>query len=104
MALVGLLALGCGAARPVDGRPCASAAACEQIHPAGIAAPASPDFHRGLLQSGGWDFSSCAKGHGAAFAWGVGTSNAALGALLVWAAPRGPRPTAPQPTPPQAEL
>lgn len=71
MALVGLLALGCGAARPVDGRPCGSASACEAIHPAGIADPASADFHGKLLQASGWDFGTCAKCHGADFAGGT---------------------------------
>ena len=58
-------------ARPVDGRPCASAAACEQIHPAGIADPKSPDFHGTLLQSIGWNFGVCAECHGADFAGGT---------------------------------
>jgi predicted CxxxxCH...CXXCH cytochrome family protein len=71
MALLGLLALGCGSARPVDGRPCASAAACEQIHPAGIADPASPDFHGTLLRDGGWNVPTCATCHGADFAGGT---------------------------------
>ena len=72
MALVGLLAVGCGAARPVDdGRPCASASACEQIHPDGIADPASPDFHGTLLQSTGWNFATCQKCHGTDFAGGT---------------------------------
>jgi predicted CxxxxCH...CXXCH cytochrome family protein len=71
MALAGLLALGCGAARPVDGRPCASASACEAIHPAGIADPTSADFHGKLLQASGWDLATCARCHGADFAGGT---------------------------------
>jgi predicted CxxxxCH...CXXCH cytochrome family protein len=71
MALVGLLLAGCGAARPVDGRRCASAAACEAIHPAGIADPSSADFHGALLQASGWNLATCAECHGADFAGGT---------------------------------
>src|SRR5262245_24317996 len=71
MALVGLLAVGCGAVRPVDGRPCASAAVCEQIHPAGIADPQSPDFHGALLRANGWNLGQCTTCHGADFAGGT---------------------------------
>jgi predicted CxxxxCH...CXXCH cytochrome family protein len=71
LALAGLLAVGCGAARPVDGRLCASSAACEQIHPDGIADPQSPDFHGNLIQANGWDLGVCAKCHGADFAGGT---------------------------------
>src|SRR3954447_25722949 len=77
MALLGLLAAGsaagagCGVARPVDGRPCASASACEQIHPDGIADPKSADFHGALLRSTGWNFATCQKCHGTDFAGGT---------------------------------
>jgi predicted CxxxxCH...CXXCH cytochrome family protein len=71
MALLGLVAAGCGVAHPVDGRPCGSAAACETIHPAGIADPASPDFHGALLQASGWNFGACQKCHGSDFAGGT---------------------------------
>ncbi len=71
MVLVSLLAVGCGVARAVDGRRCASAADCEQIHPAGIADPSSPDFHGQLVQSLGWNLGLCAQCHGADFSGGA---------------------------------
>ncbi|HEX9104286.1 MAG TPA: CxxxxCH/CxxCH domain-containing protein [Polyangia bacterium] len=71
MALLAVFAAGCGVAHPPDGRPCGSAAACEAIHPAGIADPQSPDFHGTLLQSNGWNLGSCTKCHGTDFAGGT---------------------------------
>ena len=69
--LLGLATAGCGSARAVDGRRCPTAAACESIHPAGIADPKSPDFHGALLRTGGWDFGTCRTCHGADFSGGT---------------------------------
>jgi predicted CxxxxCH...CXXCH cytochrome family protein len=73
--LIAVLLAGCGVARPVDGRRCASAQACERIHPAGIADPSSPDFHGALLRASGWHFDTCAQCHGADFAGGTAGSS-----------------------------
>ena len=71
LALVALCVAGCGTARPVDGRVCASAAECERIHPAGIADPNSPDFHGTTLKADGRQLSTCAICHGADYAGGT---------------------------------
>jgi predicted CxxxxCH...CXXCH cytochrome family protein len=68
-----MLALACGCADPravVGGRVCATPGACETIHPAGIADPASPDFHGNLIVQRGWQLSQCSECHGADFAGG----------------------------------
>jgi predicted CxxxxCH...CXXCH cytochrome family protein len=66
-----MLAVGCGAARSVDGRRCTSQAACEEIHPAGINDPMSADFHGKLLESSGWNLATCARCHGADLSGGM---------------------------------
>jgi predicted CxxxxCH...CXXCH cytochrome family protein len=62
---------GCAAWPVSDGRRCGSASACEAIHPAGIADPASADFHGKLLQANGWSFAECQTCHGSDFAGGT---------------------------------
>ena len=60
-----LLAGGCGSARPLDGKRCASAADCNAIHPAGIADPTSSDFHAQLFKLDGDKLNDCTTCHGA---------------------------------------
>src|SRR4051794_17551088 len=62
---------GCADARTVDGgRLCATAGACETIHPAGIADPTSPDFHGDLVKQSGYKLSLCQGCHGDDFGGG----------------------------------
>ncbi len=71
LALLVLLAAGCSARPIADVKRCASAAACEMVHPPGIAQPSSPDFHGKLIQSTGWNFATCQICHGNDFAGGT---------------------------------
>jgi hypothetical protein len=66
-----LVLVGCGVPRPVDGPRCVPASACETIHPAGIADPASSDFHGALVRSLGFDLTTCARCHGSDFSGGA---------------------------------
>jgi len=57
-----MLALaGCAEERTLSG-PCTDCTA--SVHPAGIAEPASADFHGTLLRASNWKFDTCAKCHG----------------------------------------
>lgn len=69
--MLAIAASGCAAWPVTDGKRCGSAAACEAIHPTGIADPASPDFHGKLIAAGGWSFAPCQVCHGNDFAGGT---------------------------------
>ena len=69
--MLAIAASGCAAWPISDDKRCGSAAACEMIHPAGIADPSSPDFHGKLIVAESFNFAQCQICHGQDFAGGT---------------------------------